>query len=61
MGGPPDLKPIPIPKTVDQTKTMLDAFKFADTEAKIRKSGGRAGMFQTTPRVFSPGSGMLGS
>lgn len=53
MGGPANPpKPLAAPAPADTTKAMLDAFAFAETERKLKKSTGRASMF--TSQTFSP-------
>jgi len=51
--------PIAAPKPIDEGKAKLDAFRFADTERKLRSSTGRRSTFLTAPQVFTnPTTGM---
>lgn len=63
MGGPAasPQKPTAAPPPADTTKAMLDAFRFAETEKKLRASSGRKSMFLQPNQTFSPnGKTLLG-
>ena len=61
MGGPATPpKPKAAPAPADETKAMLDAFAFAETERLLKKSSGRQSMFNS--QTFSAnGKTLLGA
>ena len=54
-------EPIKPPAAADTTKAMLEGYRYAETQRKIRASSGRQSTFLSQPKMFAEGKSLLGT